>query len=79
MRRCSALCAGARLVAGGAAVPALSGAEGRPVVRAMHRSAGEWGVGVAGGRLARLIRRWRGWRASLTPRSAAGRASRVAI
>lgn len=62
-----------------AAAVAVPGAEGRPVVFTitMHRCDGaEWGVGVAGGRRARLIRRWRGRRASLTPRSHAVRAAR---
>lgn len=35
------------------------------------------GVGVVGGRRAGLIRRWRGRRASLTPRSTTARATRV--
>lgn len=56
---------------------AASGAEGRSVVCTVHGRGDEWGVGVAGGRLARLIRRRRGRRASLTPRSAADRAARV--
>lgn len=51
------------------------GVGSRGVVCTMHRCVGAvWGVGVAGGRRARLIRRWRGRRASLTPRSAADRA-----
>jgi hypothetical protein len=62
------------------AAVAMPGAEGRPVVFTMHRCGGaEWGVGVAGGRRARLIRRWRGRRASLTPRSTAGRADRFVL
>lgn len=61
-----------------AASATAPGAEGRPVVFTMHRcGAAEWGVGVAGGRRARLIRRWRGRRASLTPRSTADRAARI--
>lgn len=53
-----------------------AGTRGRSVVSCSGDGA-EWGVGVAGGRRARLIRRRRGRRASLTRRSTADRASRV--
>ncbi|CAG4986384.1 unnamed protein product [Colias eurytheme] len=76
------LCVGVVHVARGpvwSTAVAAPGAEGRPVVECLRCTDGgaEWGVGVAGGRRARLIRRWRGRRASLTPRYTADRASRV--
>lgn len=70
------VCAGACLVCTSAV--AASGGEGRPVVCLRCTGGAEWGVGVAGGRRARLIRRRRGRRASLTQRFTADRHSCIA-
>ncbi|CAK1552298.1 unnamed protein product [Leptosia nina] len=69
VRRCGAF------AGPGGRQPGLAGAGGGQWC--LRCTGAEWGVGVAGGRRARLIRRRRGSRASLTPRSTADRASRV--